>query len=192
MAEPWWKRAAGAFLEPALLNCLRARAHLGAALRDLESEELLHTRDAAGRYVVLDCAARNVEQASWFLAISMYGMVGVELLALRGCGPDPTHPVASVDDTRDARHGMWLTLARLRSAREDGQVALRAAEAAVGHLQAAQFMATRLPPVAGLHAVMEDQVHAAVNKILPLRGGMFNMCFLLACTVEPAARIHWT
>jgi hypothetical protein len=145
MAEPWWKRAAGAFLEPALFNCCRARDHLGAALRDLESEELLHTRDAAGRYVLLDSAARSVEQVSWFLAISMGAMVGVELLALRGCGPDPTHPVASVDHTRDARHGMWLTLARLRSARADGQVVLRAAEAAVGHLQAAQFMATRRP-----------------------------------------------
>jgi hypothetical protein len=39
---------------------------------------------------------------------------------------------------------------------------------------------------------MEDQVHAAVNEIHPLKGGMVNMCFLVACTVEPAARIHWT
>jgi hypothetical protein len=39
---------------------------------------------------------------------------------------------------------------------------------------------------------MEDQVHAAVNKIHPLRRRMLNMCFLVACTVEPAARIHWT
>ncbi|KAM0840372.1 hypothetical protein ACQ4PT_059719 [Festuca glaucescens] len=157
MAEPWWKRAAGAFLDPALLNCLRASHLLGAALGDLESEELLHTRDAAGRYILLDSAARSVEEASWFLSISMDGTVGVELLALRGCGPDPTHLVASIDDTRDARHGVWLALARLRSAREDGQVALRVAEAAFSHLQAAQFMATRLPPAAGLHAVMEEQ-----------------------------------
>nr|XP_051221099.1 uncharacterized protein LOC127339268 [Lolium perenne] len=126
-----------------------------------------------------DVLTRRVESLAsktWFMAVRRWG----------------SSSVGSVDDTRDARHGMWLTLARLRSARADGQVVLRAAEAAVGHLQAAQFMATRLPPAAGLRAVMEDQVHAAVNKIHPLRGRMLNMCFLVACTVEPAARIHWT
>ncbi|KAM0918806.1 hypothetical protein ACQ4PT_008557 [Festuca glaucescens] len=165
MAEPRWKTAAGARLVSVYGDCLRARDHLGAALRDLESEELLDTRDAAGRYVVLDSAATNVGQASSFLSAAMGDMEAAELIALRGCGPAPTDPVASVARVRDADHGVWLALRRLQDAREYARQALVMTEVAFGHMWAAQFIGARLPPAADPDAVMEDQVRAAMDQI---------------------------
>ncbi|XP_051221102.2 uncharacterized protein [Lolium perenne] len=114
----WVKTAAGARPVSAYGDCVRARHHLGAVLRDLESEELLDTRDAAGRYVLLDSAAANVGQASSFLSAAMGDMTAAELIVLRGCGAVPMDPVASVSLIRDADHGMWLALTRLQDARE--------------------------------------------------------------------------
>ena len=178
MAEPRWKRAAGAHVAPARGDCVRAIQRLGHALQNLRSPQLLHHRDAAGRYVRLDAAADLVERAAWSLSTSMGHMAAAEFLALRGCGAVPTDPVASVADLHhgaDAHHGVWLTLARLQGARQYGQDALRATEEAFGHLWAARFMGAFLPAAAGPHAVMEDQVRDAVGKIEGIVGIILNM-----------------
>jgi hypothetical protein len=197
MAEPRWKVAIDARVASARGECNRAMDRLSAARRDLESEQRLQNRDAAGRYVLLDSAANFLEEASWFLSASMGYMAAAELLALRGCAPVPTDPVASVANLRDGadadvRHPMWLALIRLQSAREYAQDTIRGAEAAYGHLWAAQFMGVgdRLPPHAGPHAVMEDQIRAAVDEIRAVLGSVVNMHGLASFAVEPAARIQ--
>uniref|UniRef100_A0ACD5VDJ5 Uncharacterized protein n=1 Tax=Avena sativa TaxID=4498 RepID=A0ACD5VDJ5_AVESA len=186
-AEESWKRAAAVRLATALGDCVRAWHRLGDALRDLQD------RDGEGRYILLDSGADNVEQASWLLSASMAGTVAIEYLALRGCAPVPTDPVAAPGDLHggaDAHYDVWLALARLQTAREYGQDALRATEAAFGHLSAAQAMAAHLPAPAGLDAVMEEQVDAATNQIREVLGAMVNMSGMVSCAAEPPARIQ--
>jgi hypothetical protein len=154
---------------------------------------LLHSRDAAGRYVLLESAARSVGSAWLHLAASMASMAAAELMWLRGCGPVPTQPVASIRDVRDgtdARHDLWLSLARLESAREYGQEqeVVPRLKAAFGHLRAAQFLFLIASP-AGPDAAM-GQVRAAVDDIREVVGSMVNMLALATFATEPAVRIQ--
>uniref|UniRef100_A0ACD5VFF3 Uncharacterized protein n=1 Tax=Avena sativa TaxID=4498 RepID=A0ACD5VFF3_AVESA len=195
MAEPRWKTAFRAHIAPAHGACVHAKSLLAAALRALVSPQLLQDRDAAGRYVLLDFAMNNIDQAWICLSVSMDFMVASELVALRGCGPVPMLPVASVDLLRrgadaDAHHDVWLALTRLQSAREYGQDTPGRTEAAYRHLCAARFMIAHLPPPAGPDAAM-DQFHAAVGHIQSIEGSIVNMLSMITNAGRPPARIQW-
>ena len=187
-----WKAA---FLPLAHGGCLHARHLLSAAMSDLSSPQLLLDRDTAGLYVRLISATNNLESASTCLSFSLDVTAAAELVALRGCGPVPAEPLASIDVLRDganadALHDLWLVLNRLQGAREHGQDALLRTEAAFGHLCAAQSMLFNLPPAAGPGAAM-DQVRHAVDQMEAMVGDMKNMATLASLAIEPPLRIQW-
>ncbi|KAM3347222.1 hypothetical protein ACQJBY_021281 [Aegilops geniculata] len=171
-------------------GCAAVRQRVASARDDLASPQVaLDTRDAEGRYTLLQSAATHLEHASDHLSAFIVNAVVAERLALHGCGAVPSQPVARVGDLRDGheRHDVWLGLIRLQAAREHAEDALRRVEGALTLLGSVRFMLhSQNPDAPGRRQAMEGQLHAL--DLQPVVVGVASMSELASLATEPPIR----
>ncbi|KAM3197120.1 hypothetical protein ACQJBY_072663 [Aegilops geniculata] len=193
MAQPPpWKAMYLYLASQAREDCARIKQSVAAAAfaavrGALASPEVLDTRDAEGRYTLLDSALTHIEHASDSLSGFIVNMVVAERLALHGCGAVPSEPVARIGDLRDDHDYEWLGLIRLEAAREHAQDALREVEGAFTLLASVRFMLhSRNPDAPGRRQAMEGQLRAAALELQPVVVSVENMCALASLATECA------
>ncbi|XBI16052.1 hypothetical protein VPH35_058374 [Triticum aestivum] len=99
-------------------GCAAVRQRVAAARDDLASPQVaLDTRDAEGRYTLLQSATTHLQHASDHLSAFIINTAVAERLALHGCGAVPSQPVARVGDLRAGHDHEWLGLIRLQAAK---------------------------------------------------------------------------
>ncbi|XP_048567642.1 uncharacterized protein LOC125547963 [Triticum urartu] len=190
MAQPPpWKAMYLSVTSDAIRSAAAVKRSVAAARRDLASPLVLDTRDAEGRYTLLESALTHIDHASGSLSAFIINMVVAERLTLHGCGAVPSEPVARVGDLRDGhgRHDEWLALIRLQAAREHAQDALRRVEGAYTLLATVGFMLhSQNPDAPGRRQAMEGQLHAL--DLQPVVVGVASMSALASLATEPPIR----
>ncbi|KAF7035264.1 hypothetical protein CFC21_046176 [Triticum aestivum] len=188
MAQPPpWKAMYLYVASQARDGCAGVRQRVASARDDLASPLVLDTRDAEGRYTLLQSATTHLQHASDHLSAFIINTAVAERLALHGCGPVPSQPVARVGDLRAGHDHDWLGLIRLQAAREHAEGALRRVEGALALLGSVRFMLhSQNPDAPGRRQAMEGQLHAL--DLQPVVVGVASMSALASMATEPPIR----
>ncbi|KAE8787440.1 BTR1-like protein [Hordeum vulgare] len=191
MAQPaGWKAMYQQVVIEADGSCADVEHRVAAARTALESPEaVLTSRDPTGVYTLLKSALDNVEQASDSLSAFIIHAVAAERLALHGCGPIPSQPVARIADLRDDhhdRHDERLALNRLEDARDFAKRALRGVDGALKLLGSVQYMLRDLGAgAAGRRQAMKEQLQAAARELQLVAVSVCNTRSLARMATEP-------